>query len=100
MKATTEWKTYRTRFLVKATQLTQSLRFVDVLGREHAGQKGDYLVESSDGFLRIAPRQLFEDVYVAMDPSDQNATRAGVGRRKWPTGSQASPSAAPRPLAV
>jgi hypothetical protein len=35
-----------------------------VLGRQHSGRKGDYLVESSDGVLRIAPRQIFEDIYV------------------------------------
>ncbi|MGA2022764.1 MAG: hypothetical protein ABSH02_19385 [Candidatus Sulfotelmatobacter sp.] len=64
MKATTPWITYRTRFLVKAKQLTTSLAFTDVLGRQHSGRKGDYLVESSDGVLRIAPRQIFEDIYV------------------------------------
>jgi hypothetical protein len=64
MKTTNEWITYRTRFLVKAKQLKYSLSFTDALGRQHAGCKGDYLVESSDGVLRIAPRQIFEDVYV------------------------------------
>jgi len=62
----TEWKTYRTRFLVKAKQLNSSLSFVDPLGRQHIGRKGDYLVESSEGVLSIAPRQIFEDIYVAM----------------------------------
>ncbi len=66
MKATTPWITYRTRFLVKAKQLTTSLTFTDVLGRQHSGRKGDYLVESSDGVLRIQPRQIFEDIYVPM----------------------------------
>jgi hypothetical protein len=60
------WITYRTRFLVKAKQLTTSLAFTDVLGRQHSGRKGDYLVESSDGVLRIAPRQIFEDIYVPL----------------------------------
>ena len=64
------WKTYRTRFLVKAKQLNSSLSFIDSLGRQHSGRKGDYLVESADGVLRIAPRQIFEDIYVAI---------AGVG---------------------
>jgi len=63
---TAEWKTYRTRFLVKAKQLSCSLSFTDSLGRQHSGRKGDYLVESSDGILRIAPRQIFEDIYVSM----------------------------------
>ena len=69
------WKIYRTRFLIKARQLTQPLLFVDALGREHCGQPGDYLVESSDGARRIAPRLIFEDVYVAMGPADE----------RWPT---------------
>jgi hypothetical protein len=66
MKASNPWITYRTRFLVKAKQLTTSLTFADALGRQHSGRKGDYLVESSDGVLRIAPRQIFEDIYVPL----------------------------------
>jgi hypothetical protein len=66
MKITKPWTTYRTRFLVKAKQLTSSLTFTDSLGRLHSGRKGDYLVESSDGVLRIAPRQIFEDIYVPL----------------------------------
>jgi hypothetical protein len=61
-----QWKTYRTRFLVKAKQLNSSLSFTDHLGRQHCGRRGDYLVESCDGVLSIAPRQIFEDIYVAM----------------------------------
>ena len=64
MKATNPWITYRTRFLVKGKQLTTCLTFTDLLGRQHSGRKGDYLVESSDGVLSIAPRQIFEDIYV------------------------------------
>ena len=64
-----EWKTYRTRFLVKAKQLSSSLSFTDHLGRQHCGRKGDYLVESNDGVLSIAPRQIFEDIYVPMSAS-------------------------------
>src|SRR5256886_12298853 len=52
------------RSLIKAKQLSEPLVFVDALGREHCGQKGDYLVESSDGTRRIAARAIFEDVYV------------------------------------
>lgn len=59
-----EWKTYRTRFLVKAKQLNSNFSFVDALGRQHSGRKGDYLVESSDGVISIAPRRIFEDIYV------------------------------------
>jgi hypothetical protein len=65
-----EWKTYRTRFLVKARQLSSSLSFEDSLGRQHSGRKGDYLVESSEGIVSIAPRQIFEDIYVAMSPGE------------------------------
>ena len=61
-----EWTTYRTRFLIKARQLDAPLTFVDAIGREHSGQRGDYLVESSDGSRRIAPREIFEDIYVPM----------------------------------
>lgn len=57
------WSTYRTRFLVKAKQLTEPMTFTDVLGREHHGNPGDYVVQSVHG-LRIAPRDVFEDVYV------------------------------------
>jgi len=60
------WNTYRTRFLVQAKQLTEPLTFTDVLGREHSGAAGDYLVQSSDG-LRVAPREIFEDVYVVFE---------------------------------
>src|ERR1700758_2292701 len=85
-----EWKTYRTRFLVKAKQLSSALSFTDHLGRQHSGRKGDYLVESSDGVLSIAPRQIFEDIYVPMgfaqEPSpqesqDQNQNTAGDNLR-------------------
>lgn len=61
-----EWKTYRTRFLVKAKKLQYALSFTDHLGRQHCGRRGDYLVESSEGVLSIAPRQIFEDIYVPM----------------------------------
>ena len=57
------WNTYRTRFLLKARQLTEPMTFTDVLGREHHGNPGDYVVQSAHG-LRIAPRDVFEDVYV------------------------------------
>jgi hypothetical protein len=69
-KAESEWQVYRTRFLIRARQLTSPLEFRDMLGREHHGQKGDYLVESSDGMLRIAPREIFEDIYVPMGSGD------------------------------
>lgn len=73
-KAESEWQVYRTRFLIRARQLTGPLKFRDALGREHHGQRGDYLVETSDGAQRIAPREIFEDVYVVMDSAVE----------KWP----------------
>jgi hypothetical protein len=45
--------------------------FVDALGREHQGDKGDYLVESSTGTWCISPRHIFEDIYVAMVPAGE-----------------------------
>jgi hypothetical protein len=77
-----DWKVYRTRFLVRAKQLTEHLFFVDALGREHHGDKGDYLVEWSDGGRRIAPQEIFEDVYVAMN--DLGARCPLVCKREWP----------------
>ena len=67
-----DWNIYRTRFLVRARQLTQPLAFIDPLGREQRGSPGDYLVQSSEGLLRIAPREIFEDVYVAMGPAEED----------------------------
>jgi hypothetical protein len=72
------WKIYRTRFLIKAKQLDAPLVFTDPLGREHSGSKGDYLVESSDGLQRIAPREIFEDIYVPM----------GKAGAPWPSPSE------------
>jgi hypothetical protein len=91
-KMNDEWIIYRTRFLVKARQLTEPLTFVDVLGREHSGLPGDYLVESSDGMRRIAPREIFEDIYVPMGTarseacslSRRNATLRPFDRRAIP----------------
>jgi hypothetical protein len=67
MKLESPWTVYRTRFVVRARQLTEPLIFTDALGREHSGQPGDYLVESSQGFRRITPCALFEDIYVPLD---------------------------------
>ena len=65
-KIFTDWKIYRTRFLVRAQQLDRALSFTDPLGREHRGRTGDYLVESADGTRSITPRAIFEDIYVVM----------------------------------
>ncbi|HXW93892.1 MAG TPA: hypothetical protein VEK33_25300 [Terriglobales bacterium] len=66
MRTDPEWKTYRTRFLIKARQLTEPMVFVDALGREHRGHPGDYLIESSDGCRSIQRREIFEDIYVPL----------------------------------
>jgi hypothetical protein len=95
-KTSAVWKIYRTRFLIKARQLTQPLRFVDALGREHRGETGDYLVESSDGSRRIAPRLIFEDVYVAMGLADERRLSPLESGVSEPT---ARRRATPRPMA-
>ena len=69
-----DWNIYRTRFLVRAKQLTQSVSFTDPLGREQRGKAGDYLIESSEGLLRVAPREIFEDIYVVLE----NACRSSL----------------------
>jgi hypothetical protein len=66
------WNVYRTRFLIHAKQLSAPLSFTDPLGRQHSGVAGDYLVQSSDGLLRIAPREIFEDVYVPLQRTTEN----------------------------
>lgn len=70
-----DWKTYRTRFVVRAKQLTQPFTFTDINGREHCGRPGDYLIESRDG-LRISRREIFEDVYVAMEAAESIPSRS------------------------
>jgi hypothetical protein len=55
--------------MVCAYEITESLDYLPhplALGRQHCGTKGDYLVESNDGVLSIARRQIFEDVYVPL----------------------------------
>ena len=68
MNLESQWTVYRTRFLVRARQLTQPLVFTDALGREQSGRPGDYLVESCDGIRRITTRAIFEDIYVPLAP--------------------------------
>jgi hypothetical protein len=94
-KMSAEWKIYRTRFLIKARQLTEPLVFVDAIGREHHGQPGDYLVESSDGSMRIAPQLIFEDIYIAMGPNRRTLSPPGQS----PPVSALKRRVPPRPLA-
>jgi hypothetical protein len=93
---TGEWKTYRTRFLVKAKQLSSNLSFTDPLGRQHSGRKGDYLVESFDGVISIAPRQIFEDIYVPMMVEGENFTVRNS--ESIPCRVEREPSSGPRKL--
>jgi hypothetical protein len=69
MNVESQWTVYRTRFLVRARQLTEPLVFTDALGREQSGRPGDYVVESSDGIRRITTQALFEDIYVPLAPT-------------------------------
>ena len=73
-----DWKTYRTRFVVRAKQLTQPFTFIDINGHEHHGRPGDYVIEAREG-LRISRREIFEDVYVAMEASDSVRPRDLTG---------------------
>jgi hypothetical protein len=90
MNAANEWTVYRTRFLVRACQLKEPLAFTDALGREHAGNPGDYLVESFEGCFSITPHDIFEDIYVpvSLDTAhDSQEGRATLERALWAQGS-------------
>jgi len=78
MNLESQWTVYRTRFLVRARQLTEPLVFTDALGREQSGRPGDYLVESSDGIRRITSQVLFEDIYVPIAPTPFRSTARRV----------------------
>jgi hypothetical protein len=73
---TNQWTVYRTRFLVRAQQLSEPLVFTDALGREQSGQPGDYLVETSEGIKRITTQALFEDIYVPLTQNNNNGASA------------------------
>ncbi|MGO9650412.1 MAG: hypothetical protein ACLPOO_20460 [Terriglobales bacterium] len=78
MNPENQWTVYRTRFLVRARQLTEPLLFTDALGREQSGRPGDYLVESSDGIRRITTQAIFEDVYVPLAPASLRLSAPAV----------------------
>jgi hypothetical protein len=84
MNSETQWTVYRTRFLVRARQLTKSLVFTDALGREQCGRPGDYLVESNDGIRRITTKAIFEDIYVPVTSSGAPAIVARTISRDSP----------------
>jgi hypothetical protein len=70
MKTMQSWKIYRTKYLVKAKQLSEKYSLIDSTGRVLAGEPGDYVVENSDGSLRITRREVFEDVYVELESEE------------------------------
>jgi hypothetical protein len=70
------WKIYRTKYLVKAKQLSRKYSVIDSTGRVLTAQPGDYLVENSDGSLRIARREVFEDVYAELET--ENTSDGGL----------------------
>jgi len=96
MNLESEWTIYRTRFLVRARQLTEPLVFTDALGREQSGRPGDYLVESSDGMRRITTQVLFEDIYV---PLASTQFRPPVPRVQAAVPRDGAPGVLARPLA-
>ena len=96
MNVESQWTVYRTRFLVRARQLTEPLVFTDALGREQSGRPGDYLVETSEGIRRITSRALFEDIYVPLAP----AQTFGLAPRVQPPAPEGDSSRVlPRPVA-
>jgi len=99
MDLESQWTVYRTRFLVRARQLTEPLVFTDSLGREQSGRPGDYLVESSEGMRRITTQAIFEDIYVALA---QNNGASGVlarpSRAKHGTLTDDDPTSPSRPI--
>ena len=78
------WNMYCTRFLVRARQLTEPIVFTDPLGHEHVGRPGDYLVETSNGIRRIAPRMFFEDTYVPIAPAQADSREGDLHERHAP----------------
>jgi len=85
MNRESQWTVYRTRFLVRARQLTEPLVFTDALGREQSGCPGDYLVESSDGIKRITTQAIFEDIYVPIANIQLHLPTPGVPHDGAPT---------------
>jgi hypothetical protein len=87
MNLESQWTVYRTRFLVRARQLTEPLVFTDALGREQSGRPGDYVVEFCDGITRITTQAIFEDVYVPLAPKQHQTDGAPVLARPVPRAS-------------
>ena len=89
-----QWTVYRTRFLVRAQQLTTPLIFTDALGREQSGRPGDYLVETSEGIRRITTQALFEDIYVPLAQNPQNHKNGAPAALARPVARAAPPDGA------
>ncbi len=85
MNLESDWNVYRTRFVVRARQLTDSLIFTDALGRQQSGQRGDYLVEIFDGLFSITPRRFFEDIYVPLEPAANDSHGNHAASQPRPT---------------
>ena len=79
LQTSSDWQTYRTRFTIRARILSAPLSFVDALGREQNGKRGDYLVESN-GMVTITPRHIFEDVYVPLESGSDLIRKFGNGK--------------------
>jgi hypothetical protein len=89
-----QWTIYRTRFLVRAQQLTTPLIFTDALGREQSGRPGDYLVETSEGMRRITTQALFEDIYVPLAQNPQHHENGAPTSLARPVARAAPPDSA------
>src|SRR6202453_2776151 len=89
-----QWTIYRTRFLVRAQQLTKPLIFTDALGREQSGRPGDYLVETCEGMRRIPPQAIFEDIYVPVAQIPQNNKKGAPAALARPVSRAAPPDSA------
>jgi hypothetical protein len=96
MNVESQWTVYRTRFLVRARQLTEPLVFTDALGREQSGRPGDYLVEFSHGVRRITTQALFEDIYV---PLASAQLRSPASRVQTEVPADGAPGVLARPVA-
>lgn len=82
--AVDDWRLYRTRFLAKAKRLEEACTITDISGRPQRGEAGDYLVEASDGSLRIAPAHVFEDIYVEFETAGIPLARAAPAHQRPP----------------
>jgi len=96
MNLESQWTVYRTRFVVRARQLTEPLVFTDALGREQFGRLGDYLVEFSHGVRRITTQALFEDIYVPLAPAQ---LRSPASRVQTEVPADGAPGVFARPVA-